>query len=416
MKLALEFIDNNPFPFCGIYIKNPSPKIWAIETTRMKLDLKECVIYPCPGLEANSVSGVLILSKTINRSIEIGEHTFVQEAHPRLFIPENTQLSAALTNDEVDELFNKQFHFFHHQLGLIELKESLQWEEILILEKEIPVEVKKPSKGVRIPEKVLSYSIEIEQQEEEGILENPFGEGINPEDLPFNMKKVLEGNNKEVKKYLAYLQRNPEAALKMPIPLDMMGTARGKAYAKLKFGRGLFNFSRLGKFKGGLPISSRIVQRIFIGFIMVIGIILLIKLFSKDTELPAEPLPDTSFSWVSMLVIPVIVVVLLLVYFISSKGLKKRGNDANWAKFSDDNELFEVTEKESNYYFGGNEITILQKAIILLFIILVLVYLFNPLIQGGSTSRMFALIIGITTVRMFYKLIRKDKEIFEDDR
>ena len=241
MKLALQFIDHNPYPRCGIFIKHASPKVWLQEIQRMQLKLADCKAYACPSLEANGISGVLLILKTAQKNIDVGNNSIVQKAHANLFIPENTTLNMALTDDEFATILHGVPHFFHHEFGFIELNEELDWTAIIQNPTEQFPTIESPAKGVKIPEKVISFSIEIEEAEESETLGNPFGEEeVDPKDLPFDMKKVLEGNNAEVEKYLNYLEKNPDAALKMAIPLDLMGTSRGKAFAKYKFKSNFF--------------------------------------------------------------------------------------------------------------------------------------------------------------------------------
>lgn len=294
MKLALEFIDHNQFPFCGIYIKHPSPKMWMQEITRMQISLADCVVYPCPGMEANTISGAFIMIKNFKKTIAIGAHSYVQKVHESLFIPENTQLSMALTNEEMSSLFGNTPHFFHHQLGLIELNDTVQWEELLEYEEEVFPTIETPAKGVKIPQVVHSFSIEIEEVEEEAeLLGNPFEGGEGSEDLPFDMKKVLQGNNQEIAKYLAYLDKNPEAALKHAIPLDMLGTARGKAFAKYKFKSGFFESLGMD-FSFGRKNGKGNNKLFTIGMIivMIVAVFLFIRSFTNPS-VPDEPVEPT---------------------------------------------------------------------------------------------------------------------------
>lgn len=260
MKLALQHTDNNPYPRCGIFIKHASPKVWLEEITRMQLKLSDCIIYPCPGENANSISGVLIIFKTAQKRVEVYNNLCVQKVQTGFYIPENTQLNMSLTQEEYTKIVQGKPHFFHHQYGLIELKEEVQWETILQVPNEQFPTIETPAKGVHIPMKVTAFSVEIEEKETESTLENPFGdEKVDPQDLPFDMKKVLEGNNKEVDKYLKYLEKNPEAALKMAVPLDMMGTSRGKAFAKYKFKSNFLGSIGFGNSSEKLKSETKII-------------------------------------------------------------------------------------------------------------------------------------------------------------
>ncbi|KAB8153147.1 hypothetical protein EZY14_012270 [Kordia sp. TARA_039_SRF] len=270
MELALQHINDNQYPRCGIFIKHASPKVWLQEITRMQLKLSECTLYPCPALEANSVSGVLVIFKSAQRKIDIQRHMCVLKAHTGFYIPEFTRLNMSLTLDEFTKITQGKPHFFHHEFGLIELTEEVRWETLLQFPKEEVLAIEKPAKGVHIPMSVTAFSVEIEEAETEKELENPLGnEKINTKDLPFDMKKVLEGNNKEVEKYLKYIEKNPEAALKMAIPLDMLGTSRGKAFAKYRFKSNFFD--SLG--------FENVSERTKTGIKTVLGVLAIIAIF-----------------------------------------------------------------------------------------------------------------------------------------
>ena len=91
--------------------------------------------------------------------------------------------------------------------------------------------------------------------DEEAILkqfEAPSTEEEFLENLPFDMKKVLKGNQKEIDKFLSYLDKNPEMALKLGIPLDVLQTSRGDQSGRFSFSRtdsSWFNLSRFFKNK-----------------------------------------------------------------------------------------------------------------------------------------------------------------------
>jgi hypothetical protein len=274
MELALQHTNDNQYPRCGIFIKHASPKVWLQEITRMQLKLSECTLYPCPALEANSVSGVLVIFKSAQRKIDIQRHMCVLKAHTGFYIPEFTRLNMSLTSDEFTKITQGKPHFFHHEFGLIELTEEVRWETLLQFPKEEVPSIEKPAKGVYIPMSVTAFSVEIEEVETEKELENPLGnEKVNTKDLPFDMKKVLEGNNKEVEKYLKYIEKNPEAALKMAIPLDMLGTSRGKAFAKYRFKSNFFD--SLG--------FENVSERTKTGIKTVLGVLAIIAIFWLGT-------------------------------------------------------------------------------------------------------------------------------------
>jgi len=472
MKLALTFTENNPYSRCGIFIKHASPKVWLTEMKRMQLKLSDCIVYPCPGLEANSISGVLLIFKTAQNKIDVDANVCIQKVHTNFYIPENTQLNMALTNEEYDKLLNGKPHFFHHEFGMIELTEELRWETILNPPiAQFPV-IETPAKGVKIPTEVKAFSIEIEEAEEEDALGNPFGDkNIDPEDMPFDMKKVLQGNNIEVEKYLTYLEKNPDAALKMAIPLDMMGTSRGKAYAKYKFKSNFFeslgfgNASDSTKSKGKTILGILAVIFIFwLGYEVVhnikqrqIEVVVGETNFSSDTEekplqediviasddpdtettrhdnrnTTSNKLKETPPSAVNMLLksfgIAVVFVIffILIGYFVMSrkesatKRKVTKNKSPSWLDLPEDNELFSFNEeektKENSFYFGGDELSLKNKIIIIIAIVGLLIYLFYPMLKLKKIGIFFVILAGFLVLRLLYILLNKNKTFVDEN-
>lgn len=468
MKLALKFIDNNLYPRCGIFIKHASPKVWLQEIQRMQLRLSDCTAYACPSLEANGISGIVLILKSTQKNIDIGNNITIQKVHENFFIPENTVLNMALTEEEFSKLLNGIPHFFHHEFGMIELNEVLDWSTIIQNPKEQFPTIETPAKGVKIPTKVTAFSIEIEEAEEAEALNNPFGsEEVDPKDLPFDMKKVLQGNNAEVAKYLNYLDKNPDAALKMAIPLDMMGTSRGKAFAQYKFKSGFFESLGFGAANGEGKNYFRIL-------IAVVAIVLLfwvgyealyaVKNNNQDPEVvnpysEIEPTNDTEVSYTNdetdqddfdldpnttqqnrqrtqpntennliqniFLGTAVIVLLLLIWYLINYRKQKELKNQINtkqsWLDLPDESELFNIhheqthKEKENAFYFGGNEISAQNKIIVIIIIVGLLTYLFYPVINSQGFPLVFGIMAGFIVLRMLYTLLNKNQKFDEDD-
>ncbi|EDP94882.1 hypothetical protein U8527_15110 [Kordia algicida OT-1] len=473
MKLGLVHTDVNPHPRCGIFIKHASPKAWLAEITRMQLKLSDCIIYPCPGLDANSISGILIIFKSTHKNLDIANNACVQKANTGFYIPDNTRLNMALTDEEFAKMFQGKPHFFHHELGLIELKEQLRWETILQAPEAHFPTIETPAKGVNIPSKVTAFSVEIEEKEEEKALENPFGdEPVDPKDVPFDMKKVLQGNNKEVEKYLKYLERNPDAALKMAVPLDMMGTSRGKAFAKYKFKSNFFESLGFGELseKGSSTLKTligiiAIIAVFWIGYEVIqqvnkkqIEVVAGETTFSSEiddetiTETPAteemvvestdmddvnsqnwnrsqnnyKPItvtPDSNIVENILLVFAIVVLVLLILYLAqyqkgkSQKAVKNKSSSPSWLDLPEESEIFSFTEeeeKESGFYFGGDELSTKGKLLAFGTIVGLLIYLFYPMLAMDGAGILFILIMGSIVVRLLYLLIRKNKSIIDE--
>ena len=461
MKLALKFIDNNPYPRCGIFIKNESPKVWLQEIKRMQLQLSDCTAYACPGLEANSISGVLLVLKEVQKNIDIGNNLTIQKVYESFFIPENTALSMALTDEEFSKLLNGIPHFFHHELGMIELNEILNWSTIIQNPTEVFPTIETPAKSVKIPNNVASFSIEIEEAEEAEALENPFGsEEVDPKDVPFDMKKVLEGNNAEVAKYLNYLEKNPDAALKMAIPLDMMGTSRGKAFAKYKFKSSFFESLGFGGLSDGKNNIARtvlalvaIIALFWIGYEMLHAVketrsnkevvnpyeeiettndaeITYVDTENdfdtsgtEESQEAIEPKPESNIIQNILLVLAVLSLLLLIRYLISYRKQKENKQQLeikhSWIDLPDESELFNIHEEEkengSVFYFGGDEVSFQGKIIIFITLLGLLIYLFYPIFNQNGFPIAFGIVAGFIVLRMLYTLLNKNQVFDEND-
>ncbi|WP_046759227.1 hypothetical protein [Kordia jejudonensis] len=467
MKLALQFIDHNPHPRCGIFIKHTSPKIWLQEIQRMQLRLQDCIAYVCPNVEANSISGLLIIVKKEQKNIDIGSNSAIQKVDDKFFIPAHTTLNMALTTKEFSKLCNDIPHFFHHEFGLIELTEVLNWATIIQNPQQQFPTIETPLKGVNIPTKVTAFSIEIEEVEEAEALQNPFSsEEVDPKELPFDMKKVLKGNNAEIAKYLNYLDKNPDAALKMAIPLDLLGTSRGKAFAEYKFKNNFFESLGFGDGKG---------KKYFRILLTVVAIALLFwvgyealyavkhnnpdpeivnpyantdvtdgtkdKLNPNITDTSNEDIIDVDDGTTqqnqqvteantennilpNILLFVAIVILLLVIWYLikyqKQTAIKNKGQQGQtWLDLPDESELFDIhqekAENSATFYFGGDEISIRNKIFIALVLTGLLLYLFYPVLNNDGFPLVFGIVTGIIVLRMLYTLVIRNQIFGEDD-
>ncbi|PTX62880.1 hypothetical protein C8N46_102280 [Kordia periserrulae] len=482
MELALLHTDDHQYPRCGIFIKHASPKVWLEEITRMQLKLSECTLYPCPALEANSISGVLVIFKSAQQKIDIQRNMCVLKAHTGFYIPEFTRLNMSLTPDEFTKITQGKPHFFHHEFGLIELTEEVRWETLLQFPEEAFPAIEKPAKGVQIPMNVTAFSVEIEEAETEKELENSLGnEKVNTKDLPFDMKKVLEGNNKEVEKYLKYIEKNPDAALKMAVPLDMLGTSRGKAFAQYRFKSNFFESFGFGnaseQTKTGIKTVFGILAIIaifWLGLLVVdtykqnqvvvkpgTGTVTISpkidqekltaeekKILSLDQKYldsiqkesesgsadgsngnlkTSEKPKDATLKNTLLTIIYILVVGIIILFIIQwtrkrSKKKVEQNNNSSWMNLPEESSFFSFDEEEKeenkyngfSFYFGGNELSLISKTIIILMILAVVAYLLYPMIANKNTKTIFIIIAIGFIIRMLYDLLNKNK-LYSDD-
>lgn len=251
MELKLKINTKNTYPKGGILIKSASAEVWLHEIQNIGLTLDSVKVFPVPGTRANELFGCLIVFNQIKSKIgDIGKNNFYQLAENKLFIPENTSITPELTEEEWHKLFS-EYHLMHPEIGLVELKEEVNWTDLLQLPKSEGIKITVPSKSVSIPQFITSMRVEVDQEKILNEIENPVSEEEMIGKLPFNMKKLLNGNNREMDKFLAYLEKNPEMATKLGIPLDTLGTGRGDNTGSFSFNsgiRGVFNFSWIHRF------------------------------------------------------------------------------------------------------------------------------------------------------------------------
>ena len=186
----------------------------------------------------------------------------------------------------------------HPEFGLVKLNEEIDWISIIQNPKQSENKIRKPSNGVKIPQKIESYTVEMDDEKVLESLQKPQTEEEWMKNLPFDMKKVMAGNKKEIEKYLNYIEKYPDRAVDLGIPLDVMGTSRGDGFAKFKFENTWF-----GKFFGGDssdgPNStySQKYRWIFWVFLIAIGLVRLFMFLNK--EKPVEDAPMASSGKVS---------------------------------------------------------------------------------------------------------------------
>lgn len=236
MKFKLKQNHTNLYPKGAFLIQEASPYVWLKELQKMGFDLSEITAFPVPSLVPNQLYGCLIVYKKLPKGLNIGKHRYFQNCHNQLFVPENTMVSPAFTDDEWASVFSENAYAYHPDFGLVELSEPINWLAILNPAIKIVPSIQVARKGVAIPQSITSLQIAVDQESLLEQLENPISEEDALSQLPFDMKKVLRGNQKEIDKYLKFLDEHPEMALKYAIPLDVLNTNRGNLNGKYKFG------------------------------------------------------------------------------------------------------------------------------------------------------------------------------------
>jgi tetratricopeptide (TPR) repeat protein len=249
MELKLRINSKNTFPKGGIFIKSACLKMWIQEIQVIELPIHLIKVFPVPGINANELFGcMLVLAPSQVKTDKIGKNNFCQLIENKLFIPENTIVTPQLTKAEWSNLFSENYHFLHPEIGLIELKEEVSWIDILETPDVSNIEILQPAKTIVLPQHISSLRFEVDSEKILEAIEHPFSEEDVMNELPFDLDKIMIGNQDEMDKFLEFFDKNPELALKMAIPLDALGTARGGNNGQLSFEG---NSSTGGSFAGG---------------------------------------------------------------------------------------------------------------------------------------------------------------------
>jgi hypothetical protein len=280
MKLVLKPHKKNNYPIAGIVIKGNSPLIWLQNLQNLAIPITSYVSYPIPGKIANELYGCLVVLP-VGLIQKEHAHLYVQLYENKLFIPEFATVTPFLSKDDVDKILGENLHFFHQELGLIELETAIDWAEILNPNRVISVRMTVPHSGVFIPKYLKSMHVEYDEATILEALENPLTEEERMEKLPFDMKKLMAGNKKEMEKFLVFMDKNPELAMKYALPLDTLGAFRGNQSGVFQFGGSFFDsFSsffglnndsdEMGTNKNIISMVSKAVKVIITSFVILV--------------------------------------------------------------------------------------------------------------------------------------------------
>jgi len=273
MELTVKPHHKNQHPLRAILIQGETPGIWLAEIQAMKLSLAELRSYGLPGGRANSIWGCIVIPMEGRMPREIGRNSYCQRVHSLLYIPENSELSPAITDEELTEMLKGRLHVFHPAIGWVELEEPVDWEALIdppLSMGKVPI---RPEAPVMAPATVHSFHILGLPPEE--VLERldaqlfPEKADVQKGPLSFWEKLLLvllrvlcwgllplfkirlgpratawlqrrqkrlsektndleERNKQEVDKLLDMFRDDPEEALRYAVPLDRDGTSRGK--------------------------------------------------------------------------------------------------------------------------------------------------------------------------------------------
>ncbi|UWX59121.1 Bax inhibitor-1 family protein [Chryseobacterium oranimense] len=267
MELRIKPFPKNIYPKKGLLIKGPSPRIWLHEMEILGIDLNRVKSYAIPSDQPNVLYGCLLVFYD-EAPQEIGRNAYFQCVDDQLFIPENTIFYPKI-NPEDWPSAGSGFMVMHPEFGFVRLTEEIDWLS-LIYEPEISIgKVRKPSNGVKIPQHIESFTVEMDDEKVLETLQQSKSEEEWMNNLPFDLKKVMAGNKKEIEKYLKYLEKYPDRAVELGVPLDIMGTSRGDGFGKFTFGDNWLNSLFGGSGDKKESAGSRNFRWIFWGVVVI---------------------------------------------------------------------------------------------------------------------------------------------------
>lgn len=282
MEFRIKPFPKNNYPKKGLLIKGSSPFIWLYEMERLAVDLNGVRSFPIPSTEPNVLYGCFLIFQH-SAPVEIGKNSYFQCVDNKLFIPENTDFYPKVTPDDWQNI-DSEFLIMHPEFGLVKLNEEIDWLSIIQAPKPSGNTISKPLNGVKIPQKIESYTVEMDDEKILEALQKPQTEEEWMKNLPFDLQKVMKGNKKEVEKYLKYIEKYPDRAVDLGVPLDVLGTSRGDGFAKFKFGN-----SWLGKLFGKREedrldgkSSGRNYRWVFWAILLMMGLARVFMNLNKD--------------------------------------------------------------------------------------------------------------------------------------
>ncbi|GAA5095290.1 hypothetical protein GCM10023210_27810 [Chryseobacterium ginsengisoli] len=289
MELRIKPFPKNNYPKKGLLIKGSSPLTWLHEMEILGIDLNQIQSFPIPSTEPNVLFGCFFVFQNLAPT-EIGRNSYFQCIDNKFFIPENTTFYPKINPEDWQNVESK-FLIMHPEFGLVKLNEEIDWISLIQNPKQSEDEIRKPLNGVKIPQKIESYTVEMDDEKVLEALQKPQTEEEWMKNLPFDMKKVMAGNKKEIEKYLNYIEKYPDRAVELGVPLDIMGTSRGDGFGKFKFQNSWF-----GKLFGGdsedasNSTYSQKYRWIFWVFLIAIGFGRLFMYFNKEKSEKTIPL------------------------------------------------------------------------------------------------------------------------------
>lgn len=267
MELRIKPFPKNNYPKKGLLIRGSSPVVWLQEMEILGINLSEVKSFAIPADSPNELYGCFLIFND-HAPQEIGRNAYFQSVDDRLFIPENTTFYPKINQEDWAQL-DSRFLIMHPEFGLVKLSEEIDWITLIKQPETIDETIRKPLNGVSIPQKIESYTVEMD---DEKVMEALLPKQTEEEwmnNLPFDLKKVMAGNKKEIEKYLKYIEKYPERAVELGVSLDVMGTSRGDGWGKFRWLEGLFGGAEGKKESAGTRNFRRVFWAVIIAAIVL---------------------------------------------------------------------------------------------------------------------------------------------------
>ncbi|RLJ23542.1 hypothetical protein CLU97_4303 [Chryseobacterium sp. 7] len=278
MELRIKPFPKNNYPKKGLLIKGSSPVVWLQEMETLGINLSQVRSYAIPANSPNVLYGCFLIFND-HAPQETGRNAYFQSVDDRLFIPENTIFYPKINPEDWAQL-DSRFLIMHPEFGLVKLSEEIDWISLIQQPETIKENIRRPLNGVSIPQKIESYTVEMDDEKVMEALQPKQTEEEWMNNLPFDLKKVMAGNKKEIEKYLKYIEKYPERAVELGVSLDVMGTSRGDGFGQFTWLEGLFGGGSAGKTESA---GTKNFRRVFWALIIA-AIVLRIALPSKNNS------------------------------------------------------------------------------------------------------------------------------------
>lgn len=288
MELRIKPFPKNNYPKKGLLIKGSSPVVWLQEMEILGINLSQVKSFAIPADSPNVLYGSFLIFND-HAPYEIGRNAYFQSVDDRLFIPENTTFYPKINPEDWAQL-DSRFLIMHPEFGLVKLAEEIDWISLIQQPETINETIRKPLNGVSTPQKIESYTVEMDDEKVMEALQPKQTEEEWMNKLPFDLKKVMAGNKKEIEKYLKYIEKYPERAVDLGVSLDVMGTSRGDGLGKFTWLEGLFGGGAGGKKESA---GTRNFRRVFWA-VIIAAIVLKIALPSDKNSSEQDENPPSS--------------------------------------------------------------------------------------------------------------------------